>query len=56
MDKSISDNVDVRLEDVPELGYLTSDKPFPRGEIVVKTKYTINSYYKDQTATYEASL
>lgn len=29
--------VSYRLIDVPEMGYLTSDKPFPRGELLIKS-------------------
>ena len=34
--------------DVPELGYFTSDKPFPRGELLVLTDTMIDGYYKHQ--------
>ena len=37
-----------KLVDVPELGYSTSDKPFPRGELHIKTKAMIPGYYKQQ--------
>jgi long-chain acyl-CoA synthetase len=53
-DDTISRDVDVRLEDVPDLGYLSSDKPFPRGEICVKTKVMIGGYHKNADATREA--
>ena len=29
--------IDYKLRDVPELGYYTTDKPYPRGELCVKT-------------------
>ena len=37
-----------KLVDVPELGYFTSDKPFPRGELLVLTDTMIDGYYKHQ--------
>ena len=43
--------LDYKLRDVPELGYFTTDKPFPRGELCVKTKYGIQGYYKQPKAT-----
>ena len=42
---------DFKLVDVPELGYYTSDKPHPRGELLVKTKNMIQGYYKRPEAT-----
>jgi fatty acid CoA ligase FadD9 len=51
-DKINRDNVlDYRLRDVPELGYYLSDKPYPRGELCVKTKFGIKEYYKQPTVT-----
>ena len=35
-----------KLVDVPELGYTTQDKPYPRGELRVKTKLMIPGYFK----------
>ncbi len=43
--------LDYKLRDVPELGYYTTDKPNPRGELCVKTKFGIKEYYKDPVAT-----
>lgn len=43
--------LDYKLKDVPELGYFKTDKPFPRGELCVKTKFGVKSYYKQTTAT-----
>ena len=45
-------DVIIRLRDVPEMGYLTTDKP-PRGEVCVKTKNMIAGYYKNMTETNE---
>ncbi len=43
--------LEYKLRDVPELGYFTTDKPHPRGELCVKTKYGIKGYYKAPEAT-----
>ncbi|CAN5706996.1 carboxylic acid reductase [soil metagenome] len=38
--------IDYKLVDVPELGYFHTDKPYPRGELVVKTEQFMDGYYK----------
>ncbi len=38
--------VDYKLVDVPELGYYRSDKPYPRGELLVKTTNLMAGYFK----------
>lgn len=43
--------IDYKLRDVPELGYYTTDKPYPRGELVSKTHYQIKGYFKRPDAT-----
>lgn len=43
--------IDYKLRDAPELGYLTTDKPYPRGEFCIKTKNQILGYYKNPEAT-----
>ncbi len=43
--------LEYKLKDVPELGYFTTDKPHPRGEFCVKTKFGTTQYYKDPEAT-----
>ncbi len=43
--------LEYKLRDVPELGYFTTDKPFPRGEFLVKTKYGIKEYYNQPETT-----
>ncbi|KAI9916444.1 hypothetical protein PsorP6_017140 [Peronosclerospora sorghi] len=43
----------IRLEDVPEMGYTTKDKPRPRGEILAKGPTIFAGYYKEPTKTAE---
>jgi fatty acid CoA ligase FadD9 len=44
--KLMRDHVqDYRLEDVPELGYLTTDYPHPRGELLLKASTMIPGYF-----------
>ena len=38
--------IDYKLLDVPELGYFNTDKPYPRGELAVKTSRFMAGYYK----------
>src|SRR5262249_9091018 len=38
--------VDYKLADVPELGYFNTDKPYPRGELLVKSDRFMGGYYK----------
>lgn len=38
--------IDYKLVDVPELGYFGTDKPYPRGELLVKTEHVMPGYYK----------
>jgi len=42
-----------RLRDVPELGYYTTDKPYPRGEFCFKARGQISGYYKAPEVTAE---
>jgi fatty acid CoA ligase FadD9 len=42
---------DYRLVEVPELGYRLSDKPYPRGELVVKTSQSIPGFFQNEAAT-----
>jgi fatty acid CoA ligase FadD9 len=45
--------IDYKLLDVPELGYYNTDKPYPRGELAVKSARFMAGYYNrpDLTAT-----
>jgi fatty acid CoA ligase FadD9 len=43
--------LELKLVSVPELGYLESDLPYPRGELFVKTARGISSYFENEQAT-----
>ena len=38
--------IDYKLVDVPDLGYFRTDRPHPRGELLVKTEWMFPGYYK----------
>ncbi|MBF6175216.1 carboxylic acid reductase [Nocardia blacklockiae] len=38
--------LDYKLVDVPELGYFGTDKPYPRGELLLKSETLVPGYYK----------
>ncbi len=40
-----------KLRDVPELGYFTTDRPFPRGELCIKSDDMITGYFKRPEVT-----
>ena len=44
---------DYKLVDVPELGYRSTDKPYPRGELRIKSCMLIPGYFKNPAATAE---
>ncbi len=44
---------DYELADVPELGYFHTDRPHPRGELLVKTQNMFAGYYKRPEVTAE---
>lgn len=43
-----------KLIDVPELGYFHTDKPYPRGELLVKSETAMTGYYKRPDVTAQA--
>jgi fatty acid CoA ligase FadD9 len=45
--------VDYKLVDVPDLGYFGTDRPHPRGELLVRTPNLIPGYYKRPEVTAE---
>ena len=45
--------IDYKLLDVPELSYYSTDRPYPRGELLLKSRLAIKGYYKRPEATAE---
>lgn len=45
--------IDYKLVDVPDLGYFLTDRPHPRGELLVKTASLFPGYYKRPEVTAE---
>ena len=45
--------IDYKLVDVPELGYFRTDRPHPRGELLVKSATMFPGYYKRPEVTAE---
>ena len=45
--------IDYKLVDVPDLGYFGTDRPHPRGELLVKSRDVIPGYYKRPEVTAE---
>ena len=45
--------IEYKLVDVPSLGYFRTDRPHPRGELLVKTPNLIPGYYKRPEVTAE---
>jgi fatty acid CoA ligase FadD9 len=43
--------VDYKLVDVPDLGYFATDRPYPRGELLLKTQNMFPGYYKRAETT-----
>ncbi len=45
--------IDYKLADVPDLGYFSTDRPYPRGELLLKTTNMFPGYYKRPEVTAE---
>ncbi|BBZ48435.1 carboxylic acid reductase [Mycobacterium heidelbergense] len=43
--------IDYKLVDVPDLGYFATDRPYPRGELLLKTQNMFPGYYKRPEVT-----
>jgi fatty acid CoA ligase FadD9 len=43
--------IDYKLVDVPDLGYFATDRPYPRGELLLKTENMFPCYYKRPETT-----
>lgn len=50
----VDDDCDWKLVDVPDMGYLTTDKPFPRGEFVAKSPLMFLGYHNSPEETANA--
>lgn len=42
---------EVKLLDVPAMNYTAEDKPYPRGELLIRGLNCFNAYYKDEKST-----
>ncbi|CDR37909.1 CYFA0S01e19064g1_1 [Cyberlindnera fabianii] len=42
---------EIRLKDVPEMGYTSADKPHARGEVLMRGHCLFSHYYKNEEAT-----
>ncbi|BBY42951.1 carboxylic acid reductase [Mycolicibacterium celeriflavum] len=45
--------IDYKLADVPDLGYHRTDRPYPRGELLIKSETMFPGYYKRPETTAE---
>jgi fatty acid CoA ligase FadD9 len=54
--EEVDDSSNLQLIDVPDIGYLTSDTPYPRGEIIAFTQRLTPGYYNDPVANEKAFI
>jgi long-chain acyl-CoA synthetase len=51
---AVSANGECCLEDVPDMEYLSSDKPYPRGELLIRGTSLFREYYRNEAETAKA--
>lgn len=51
---SVSVTTELRLKDIPEMGYSSEDKEGPRGELLLRGPQMFTEYYKDPNETAKA--
>jgi thioester reductase-like protein len=54
--KRFSPDLEFRLVDVPEMGYTSKDKPYPRGELCIKSNTMFSGYHNNPQETSEAFI
>ena len=52
----VNPGIELRLRDCPDLGYTTSDKPYPRGEIMFRGQTVFTGYAGDEKKTAETLM
>ena len=53
---AVACNSEVCLQDVPDMEYLTTDKPHPRGELLMRGPNQFREYFKNEADTAKAML
>ena len=53
---AVSPGVEICLQDVPDMEYYSTDKPQPRGELLVRGNTVFKGYYRNEAETKKAML